>query len=163
MQSLRIQSLWWLITLATHVCSINLIGVLETYPELSVLASYLNGTSNLNKLLSNANNFTFLAPDNDAIGKFLSENDNTLGDDLLQALSQYSLLKGGYPTLSFSDTPQFAPSSLVNATYANVTAGQGVELVLSSSGKPQVVSGDKNISTFASTVCSEESSLLSHA
>ena len=152
MELLRIQTFWWLVALASHVCSISLLGILQSYSELSTLESYINGTASLNGLLTNANNFTFLAPTNDAIGKYLTQSDNsTLSTDLLQALVQYSLLKGGYPTLSFLNSPQFVSSNLVNGTYSNVTAGQAVELV-SSKGKPQIVTGNKNVSTISSAV-----------
>lgn len=161
MELLRIQNIWWLTALATHVCSISLLGVLQSYPELSTLASYLNGTSALNTLLTNANNFTFLAANNNAIGKFLAQQyKNTLSEDDLEAITQYSLLKGGFPTLSFSDTPDFAASNLVNATYANVTAGQAAELVLSSSGAHQVITGNKNVSAITTSVCHQRESCI---
>lgn len=157
----RVEMLWWLVGFATHVYSISLLGVLQSYPELSVLESYLKNAPNLNNLLTNANNFTFLAPNNDAVGRFISQSPNgTLTEDVLEALVQYSLLKGGFPTLSFSDTPQFVASNLTNVTYANVTAGQTVELVSSASGEPQVVTGNKNVSAVSSGVCSESLTLL---
>ncbi|KAL9112029.1 MAG: hypothetical protein Q9227_003649 [Pyrenula ochraceoflavens] len=152
MELLRIQNLWWLLILATPVWSIGLLDVLDSYPELSILWSYLNGTATKNNLLSKANNFTFLAPSNDAIQKLIYTSYNqTLSTDTFQALTQYSLLQGGFPTLSFSDTPQFIPSNLKNATYANVTGGQAVELVKNSDGKSQVVTGNKNISTISTS------------
>jgi hypothetical protein len=66
---------------------------------------------------------------------------------VLLATLQYSLLQGVYPSLSFSNTSQFVASNLVNSTYTNVTGGQTVELVLSSSGTPQVITGNKTVST----------------
>ena len=152
MRLLRIQNLCWLVAFATHGSAITLLQVLQSYSELSTLYSYINGSSNLTSLVSNPNNFTFLAASNDAIESFIVQNPNTLTADLLEATLQYSLLKGGYPTLSFSNTPQFVASNLVNATYANVTGGQAVELSLDSSGTPQVVSGNRSISTSTSTV-----------
>jgi hypothetical protein len=142
------------VTLITHGYAITLLQVIQSYPELSILNTYINNSTNATNLLSNANNFTFLAPNNIAITSFLSNNPNVLTKGLLEATVQYSLLRGGYPKLSFTDTPQFVTSNLVNASYTNVTAGQSVELVLNSNGGPQVVSGNKSVSTPATTVCS---------
>jgi hypothetical protein len=124
MRQLRIQSLWWLLTLVSHGFAITLLEVIATYPQLSTLNTYVNVTSNVTSLLTSANNFTFLAASNTAISSFISDNPNVLTNDLLQATLQYSLLKGGYPTLSFSNVSQFVPTNLVNASYANVTGGQ---------------------------------------
>ncbi|KUJ12199.1 FAS1 domain-containing protein [Mollisia scopiformis] len=129
--------------------AITLLQVLQSYSELTTLSSYVNASSNATALLANANNFTFLASSNAAIASFLSKNPNVLTADLLQATLEYSLLRGGYPTLSFSDTPQFVASNLVNSSYANVTGGQTVEL-LQSSGGAETLSGNKTISTSSS-------------
>lgn len=158
MKLLRIQDLCLLAALiapGSAVTPITLLEVLKSYPELSTLNSHVNTSLNATGFLSSANNnFTFLAPSNDAISSLLSQNPNALTEDLLDATLQYSLLKGGFPALSFSNTSQFVASNLVNGSYANVTGGQAAELVLSSSGSPQVVTGNKSIST-ASTVCTK--------
>lgn len=137
----------------THVfaTSINLINVLQNTAELSTLYSYVNASSNITRLLLSANNFTFLAPSNDAIAAFIKHNPNSLTGDLVLANLQYSLLQGVFPSLSFTNTSQFVPTHLTNATYANVTGGQTVEL-LSSGGAPQVITGNKTVGTFSSTV-----------
>lgn len=136
----------------THVfaTSINLINVLQNTAELSTLYSYVNASSNITRLLLSANNFTFLAPSNDAIAAFIKHNPNSLTGDLVLANLQYSLLQGVFPSLSFTNTSQFVPTHLTNATYANVTGGQTVEL-LSSGGAPQVITGNKTVGTFSST------------
>ena len=72
---------------------------------------------------------------------------------MLEATLQYSLLQGGFPSLSITKEPQFVPSNLVHATYSNVTGGQRVELVLGSDGTPGVVTSNQSISTSTSTVC----------
>jgi hypothetical protein len=131
MRLLRIQSLWWLLTLVSHGFAITLLEVIATYPQLTTLNTYINVTSNITSLLTNANNFTFLAASNQAITNFIGNNPNILTNDLLQATLQYSLLKGGYPTLSFSNVSQFAPTNLVNASYANVTGGQVCDFFIS--------------------------------
>jgi hypothetical protein len=151
MKLLRIQSLFWLATLVAYGSAITLIEVLSSYPQLSSLYSYINSSSTVTSLLANSNDFTFLAPSNDAIASFNSQNPDVLSRTWL-ANVQYGLLQGGFPTLSFSDTPQFVASNLVNGSYANVTSGQAVELVLGSDGTPEVVTGNKSISTSTAAV-----------
>jgi hypothetical protein len=152
MKSSRILNLWWLGTLVTQGSALTLLEALQSYPELSALHSRVNASSNLTGLLASANNFTFLAPTNSAIESFISQNRSIPTEELFAATVQYSLLRGGFPELSFSNTSQFVASNLANASYANVTGGQVVELVLGTSGKPQVVTGNRSISTTTSTV-----------
>ncbi|PVH77458.1 FAS1 domain-containing protein, partial [Cadophora sp. DSE1049] len=91
-----------------------------------------------------SNNFTFLAPSNDAISALIQSKGNaTLHEDLLLASVQYGMLKGGYPTLSFTNNSQFASTNLASPKYANVTGGQTVELITDEIGNPEVVSGNK--------------------
>jgi hypothetical protein len=151
MKLFRIPSLWWLATLVSYGSAITLLEVLQSNPQLSSLSALVNASSNATALLASSNNFTFLAPSNDAISSFNSQNPGVLNSSLL-ANVQYGLLKGGFPTLSFTNTPQFVPSNLTNATYANVTGGQVVELVLGSDGSPEIVTGNKTISTSTSSV-----------
>ncbi|TVY35773.1 Fasciclin-like arabinogalactan protein, partial [Lachnellula occidentalis] len=139
------------LALVTRASAITLLQVIQSYPDLSLLSTYISNSSSISSLLSSANNFTFLAPSNRAIDSFLTDNPNVLTEGLLEATIQYSLLRGGYPKLSFSDTPLFVASNLVNATYSNVTDGQAVELVLDGGGDPQAVSGNKSVSTAATT------------
>ena len=152
MKLFRSQSLWWLVTLASHGSAITLLEVLAQYPQLSSLNTLIKNSTNATALLTGSNNFTFLAPSNDAIATFNTQNPGVLNGSSLLANVQYGLLKGGYPSLSFTSTPQFAVSNLTNTTYANVTGGQAVELVRSSDGTPQILSGNKTISTSTSTV-----------
>lgn len=152
MKGSRIHSLCWLVTLFVHSACITLLGVLQSQPELSTLYSYVNASSNGSSLLGNANNFTFIAPSNNAIANLLARDPTALSKDVVDATLQYSLLNGGYPSLSFTNTSQFVATSLSNASYANVTGGQRVELLLGSNGEPQIVSGNKSISQSPSTV-----------
>lgn len=151
----RIQNLCWLLTLVTPGSCITLLGVLQSYPELSTLYSYVNGNGSTNGtgLLGNANNFTFLAPSNTAIKNYLASNPDALTKDLVDALLQYSLLNGGYPSLSFTNNSQFVASNLNNASYANVTGGQAAELILNVNGEPTIITGNKSVSTASGTVC----------
>lgn len=150
---MKLSRIWWLAALATGGSAITLIDVLSSYPELSTLHSWVNASSNVTSLLASANNFTFLAPTNGAVGKYLSQFPNNLTENVLEATFQYSLLRGGFPSLSFTNTSQFVATNLINASYANVTGGQAVELVLGADGNPQVVTGNKSIATSTSAVC----------
>ena len=144
----------FVVATATSVNAITLLQVLQTYPQLSSLSAYINSSSTSITLLSTANNFTFLAPSNTAISKYLTQNPNVLTPDLLAATLQYSLLKGGYPSLSFTDTPNFVQSYLTNASYANVTGGQRVELLSTASvgGLAEMVTGNKTITSSPTAV-----------
>lgn len=134
----------WLVTLVPSSFAITLLEVIQTNPELSSLYSYINGSANATSFLANSNNFTFLAPSNEAISALVQSKGNaTLTEDLILASIQYGMLKGGFPTLSFSNESQFVSTNLANPSYANVTGGQAVELAVDGDGNPQVVSGNK--------------------
>lgn len=120
----------------------SLFEVLASYPELSELYSRVNASTVLQPLLANANDFTFFAPSNNAIDAFLKLQQNATSDAAFQALIQYSLVKGGFAEVTFTEKPQFVKSNLVDPKYANVTGGQALELV-SRNGQPQVVSGNQ--------------------
>jgi Fasciclin domain len=151
----RTSCLLWLATLVSHGWAISLLQVLQTYPQLSSLYSLVNSSASATALLANTNNFTFLAPSNDAVSKFNTQNPGVLNGTQLLPILQYGLLKGGYPTLSITTTPQFIQSNLSDSTYANVTGGQAVELVLGSDGTPEAVTGNRSISTSSGSVSSK--------
>ena len=131
----------------------TLLGALGAYTELSTLSNYVNDSSTVRTLLTEANNFTFFAPSNSAIESLIGTyNNDSLASDELDAILQYSLIHGGYSRLSFSNTPQFIASNLLNASYANVSGGQVVDLVLDSDDTPQVITGNKNVSSISLTV-----------
>lgn len=103
----------------------------QTIPELisresilSELARLIDSIPSFSHELAQADNFTFLAPTNEAISLWMK--DNRSSDDT-KATLQYHLLHGNYPTASLTETPQFLPSGLEDATYSNVTGGQRVE------------------------------------
>jgi len=160
MKPLRTLSLWWLATLVSHGGAITLLQVLQTYPQLSSLNVLVNSSANATALLANSNNFTFLAPSNDAISKFTNENPGVLNGTQLFPNIQYGLLQGGYPTLSITKTPQFIHSNLSNPNYANVTGGQVVELVLGSDGTPEFITGNGSISTTTTPVSPQKTTLV---
>lgn len=150
---IKLESLWLLALLCDVGNAITLLQVLQTYPDLSSLFNYVNASSNATSLLASANNFTFLAPSNTAISDFVKANGNSsLNADFLQANLQYGMLKGGYPSLSFTNESLFVKTGLSNGSYANVTGGQVVELRAAENGDPEVVSGDKKISSSTSAV-----------
>lgn len=149
--------LFSVLALASGTFGAVVLTVLDQTEELSALNSYVTNSSILTKLLSSADNFTFLAPSNAAIEEWLSSSD-TLTTDVIDTTLTYHLLHGRFPTLSFTPEPQFVHSFLENITYANVTGGQVVEL-LSQNGQAQVGSGNKSISTIASPAVSNQTKI----
>lgn len=103
----------------------------QTIPELisresrlSELARLIDSIPSFWRDLAQADNFTFLAPTNEAI---LSWTKNKRSSVNIKATLQYHLLHGNYPTASLTEIPQFISSTLEDATYSNVTGGQRVE------------------------------------
>lgn len=135
----------WLVTLVPGSFAISLLEVIQTNPELSTLSSYIAASPNATSFLANSNNFTFLAPNNEAISALVQSKGNAslIGNSILASI-QYGMLKGGFPTLSFSNESIFVSTNLANPGYANVTGGQAVELSLDDAANPQVVSGNKS-------------------
>lgn len=134
------------------VHAVSLLQVLQNYSELSSLYSYVNASSRATSFLTAANNFTFLAPSNTAIAKYIFHNPQVLTEDLLDATFQYSLLEGKYPSLSISELPQIVHSSLDNVTYSNVTGGQSLQLARNSDGTLEILSGNKTTSKSTTEV-----------
>ncbi|KAH8665208.1 hypothetical protein BGZ60DRAFT_432449 [Tricladium varicosporioides] len=97
----------------------------NNFPELSQLAALIRASPHLTALLRNANNFTFLAPSNDAIYKWRSQVNPT--QDFIEATLSYHLITVNVPSLLLGTEPTFLPTNLVNASYTNVTGGQRVD------------------------------------
>ena len=149
----RLQHICWFALFGAVIsATTSLIDMIQANPELSTLYGYVNASSKLTSLISSAGNFKFLAPSNNAIATFTKANPNILTGDLLLATIQYSFLEGVSPSLSFAKTSQFVATTFFNTSFTNVTAGQTVELNLSSGGSPQVLTGNKSMSTSTSTV-----------
>ncbi|KAG0651787.1 Fasciclin arabinogalactan [Hyphodiscus hymeniophilus] len=131
----------------------SIIPTLASYPDLSTLYSYINGSTKLFNLLNTAENFTFLAPTNDAIAQWIVSNgNNTPAADVIEAQLSYHLLNGSWPTVDFTAAPQFAATDLTNSTYNNVTifpGGQRVELVAGPGGDPEIISSNKTATTIS--------------
>lgn len=128
----------------------SVLTVLRGRPELSSLNALINASTKFSTLLSNTNRFTFLAPSNAAFDQFFTNQGNsTLGPDAIDATLRYHLLKGGFPKVSFLNTPQFIATNLDNSTFTNVTGGQVVGIASNRAG-PFLISGNKTQSTITS-------------
>jgi uncharacterized surface protein with fasciclin (FAS1) repeats len=146
---------FFLLIFASNVFGQALLSVLQTHLELSTFNYYVNASTNLTNLLSSANNFTLLAPSNTAFEQWFSSQGNpSLSDDVIEATLFYHLLRGGFPTTSFTDGTQFVATHLTNTTYSNVTGGQRVELVTGTGGQPQFISDNKTVTGIISPVSS---------
>lgn len=98
--------------------------ILSSQPQLSSLATQLESFPSLAQKFDAADNFTFLAPSNNAISAWLM---SIHSQDYIRATLEYHLLNGTFPTASLTNKPQFIPTSLTNISYSNVTGGQKVE------------------------------------
>ncbi|PVH70121.1 FAS1 domain-containing protein [Cadophora sp. DSE1049] len=112
---------WFL--LSTSVLAQRISEVLATRPELSILSNYISSFPRLEEPFTRANNFTFLAPTNDAFKKWLAMNHTT---DYMEATFMYHLLRGVHTTGSINEVPQFISSFLTNASFSHVSNGQRV-------------------------------------
>jgi hypothetical protein len=133
--------------------AVPLIYTLQAISGLNTLNSYINASSKLTSLFSSSNNFTFLAPTDTAFQSWISSNGNATMD-VVEATLSYHLLNGSYPTVAFTDQPQFPSTNLRNQSYENVTIyppGQRVELINSSAG-PVILSSNKTTSTVTQKV-----------
>jgi len=101
-------------------------ALLSGYSQLSNLSALVNSLPQLVQQFNSADNFTFLAPTNNAISSWLAANRS---QDYIQAALQYHLLNGTYSSGSIPSKPIFIPSALTNTSYSNVTGGQRVKAV----------------------------------
>jgi hypothetical protein len=112
---------WSLLSLSA---SQNIPQILSSHSQLSSLSSYVASFPRLAQEFKAADNFTFLAPTNDAISTWLAGNHSR---DYIEATLTYHLLNGSYPSAYLSAVPLFIPSALTNTSYCNVTGGQRVK------------------------------------
>ncbi|KAF2086722.1 Fasciclin-domain-containing protein [Saccharata proteae CBS 121410] len=115
---------------AQSTSSLN--ATLANNPSLSNLTTYLNAYPGLASQLANANNITFLAPNNDAFATLLNSSSSSSTAELVQeisALLTYHVLSGTYTAEEITSTPAFLPTMLMNSSFTNVTGGQVVEAV----------------------------------
>ena len=99
----------------------TILDILSTDPQLSGLSTLVNSLPLLVQQFNTADNFTFLAPTNDAISLWLVTNRSS---DYIQATLQYHLLSGTVASASITSSPIFIPTALTNHSYCNVTGGQ---------------------------------------
>ncbi|KAI0530074.1 FAS1 domain-containing protein [Xylaria digitata] len=124
---------------------------------LSSLNSLLQQNPQLLQSLGNAQNVTFLAPNNDALNAIMNNNTNSSfpisspGD--LDALLRYHVLNGTYYASDFGNTSQFIPTQLTNASYTNVTDGQRVECLADSNNNVTFISAlRQNVSAVTNNI-----------
>ncbi|KAH7357211.1 FAS1 domain-containing protein [Rhexocercosporidium sp. MPI-PUGE-AT-0058] len=126
----------------------SLMEILTTNNKtLGTLTNLLQNQPALTTSLTTARNITILAPSNDAFSKFLSTPAGQAASNdpgMLTALLQYHVLVGAHPSSELNNSI-YAHSMLTNATYANVTNGQVVQLS-KMGGKVMVMSGLKEMS-----------------
>jgi hypothetical protein len=121
--------------------------ILSSQPQLSSLSKQFESFPNLAQEFDTADNFTFLAPNNNAISAWLTA---IHSQDYIEATLEYHLLNGTYPTASLSNTPQFIPTRLNNNSYSNITGGQRVEAL--NDGRARFVSGLNTTSNIVTAV-----------
>jgi len=129
-----------------------LLSVLQNHFELSTFTAYVNKSQILTNLLSTADNVTLFAPSNAAFSAWAPNQPPNMAKDQVEALLTYHLVHGTFPSVTITNQPQFQETFLSNASYANVTGGQRVELVASNGGPPEIVSGNKTVSGITTTV-----------
>lgn len=124
----------------------------------------LASNPNILTALNNAQNVTFLAPNNDALNGVINGSVNTYGGSVkdpswVANLLNYHVIKGAYQSSAFTDKPAFPHTLLNNQSYTNVTDGQVVQ-VQKKDGKVVAYSGLKYYSTVKTAVSSFSSSPL---
>jgi len=134
----------------------NVISTLQQTSGLDTLNNFINGSTTFSNLLLSAQEFTFLAPSDDAFKTWLASQGSNVSMDVIEATLTYHLLNGSFATVSITDKPQFAPTYLQNQSYSNITIsppGQRVELVEGSNGQLEILSNNKNVTGFLNKAC----------
>jgi uncharacterized surface protein with fasciclin (FAS1) repeats len=118
--------------IAAQSANISLINVLSSQKSLSGLNAILAAQPNAIQALGTLSNVTLLAPNNDALARYLNGSSSTdaFSTDRIAALFQYHILNGTYYGSNFTNSSMFIGTALTNQTYSNVTNGQVVEGVL---------------------------------
>jgi len=104
-------------------CAQKITQAISGYPQLSSLSSQIASFPRLSAQLATADNFTFLAPTNDALATWLAKNQSL---ETIEAALLYHLLNGTYSYAALASKAVFIPTALTNTTYTNVTGGQRV-------------------------------------
>ncbi|KAH6718692.1 FAS1 domain-containing protein [Leptodontidium sp. MPI-SDFR-AT-0119] len=128
-----------------------LLETIPTFPELTQLQSYVEQLPQLSAELSKVDNYTLLAPTNEAFDSWLGEANPQPTLDDIEATLYYHLLHGIYPVASFTSLPKFTASFLTNSSYTNVTAGQTAQLSQDSRNFPLIRSGNGTNTSITSS------------
>ena len=146
----------------------NLTSMLSSNNHLSTLSTLISADRELLRMLESADNVTILAPSNKAIMTFLEDGNsdaNALFCDsrLTQALVRYHILNGRYLLDSIPETGMIIPTLLTDDAYTNVSGGQVIQAIRTSShsqntseiseGKVEFYSGYNAKSTVVEPVC----------
>lgn len=129
-----------------------LLETIPTFPELTQLQSYVEQLPQLSAELSKVDNYTLLAPTNEAFDSWLGEANPQPTLDDIEATLYYHLLHGIYPVASFTSLPKFTASFLTNSSYTNVTAGQTAQLSQDSRNFQLIRSGNGTNTSITSSV-----------
>jgi len=124
-----------------------LLATMQLNPDLSTLNRYINGSIALQNLLTNATNFTMLAPTNEAFSNWRSSGGNLTGKDLENTIA-YHLVNGSIPSFYITADPIFGATSFTKGPSLNITGGQRAELVTPANGQTQVISNNRTVSNF---------------
>lgn len=124
-------SLLALASLATAQGTPDLAAALSSTPQLSTLATVLNGSQSVLQALVGARNITILAPSNEAFAALGNQTLTSLASqpERLAAILQYHVLNGTFPSSAITNQSAFVPTLLTNQMFTNVTGGQVVEAV----------------------------------
>lgn len=139
------------ITLCFLLHSVSAGPLLETIKdiqELSIFNDLIKSNSNLTTLLTDAKDFTLLAPTNDAMARWF---DRTMPSDVVELTMKYHLLKKSVTTELFSTDTLFVHTELESSRLSNVTDGQVVQM-LSKGGRDIILSANHTESTIISRV-----------
>jgi len=142
----------------------DLISVLQSQPDLSVLFEALQTVPELASTLNGCSNITILAPTDGAFTALLSaplnaENQalNTKDPNGTINLLSYHVLREPLPSASTPSTPTYVQTlftsgiPILGSTRTNVTGGQNVQIV-SNGSAVQCLSGDLQISPVVEAV-----------
>jgi uncharacterized surface protein with fasciclin (FAS1) repeats len=144
----------------------SLSELLQSQPDLSLLADALTVVPELAATLSGATNITILAPTNGAFEALLAGGPNVESQAVtdrnpegINTLLAYHVIKGTYLSTNFTDVPtyvstEFDQSFTISGTVqSNVTEGQHVGLVLNGQNAT-ILSGELQTSNVVEAVSS---------
>lgn len=147
-----------LLSLATCIAKAaalqNFTSVVESNPDLSTLTSFLGLYPAFVATLSTLENFTLLAPSNDAFAKFTNSSmaaqlsDTKSTTDFLS----YHVLNGTYSLSTLHNGPQFIPTLLVDHPLNTNVSKELVVEIVSQNNDTYVISGLLQSSTIVGPV-----------